>query len=224
MPFFFLAKKRFFTLALAGLLLACAACGGNAGGNDAPTETAASGPFVTAAQINPNENDPYSSIIKDRYDLLFDESIYAYGRYYALHDIDGDGINELLLGYEAWDGKISLLAVYAIQNDEAMRQEAFYTDPEYPVQSMIFQNGTIGSSGENDDEAFFAYYRFTEGELALLPDLIAAQANSETEYFLAKKGEKTSISKAEYDRVKEEMEGDGQVVELDWKPLAEYGR
>ncbi|MCL2299140.1 MAG: hypothetical protein FWC27_03210, partial [Firmicutes bacterium] len=32
------------------------------------------------------------------------------------------------------------------------------------------------------------------------------------------------ITKAEFDRLKNEFEGDGQTVELDWKPLAEYGR
>jgi len=34
----------------------------------------------------------------------------------------------------------------------------------------------------------------------------------------------TPITKAEFDRVQKEFEGDGQTVELDWKPLAEYGR
>jgi hypothetical protein len=37
-------------------------------------------------------------------------------------------------------------------------------------------------------------------------------------------GAVTPITQAEFDRVQNEMEGDGQVVELDWKPLAEYGR
>ena len=33
-----------------------------------------------------------------------------------------------------------------------------------------------------------------------------------------------SIKKREYNRLKKQFEGDGQVVEIDWKPLAEYGR
>jgi hypothetical protein len=32
------------------------------------------------------------------------------------------------------------------------------------------------------------------------------------------------LSPNEFDRVKQEFEDDGQVVEIDWKPLAEYGR
>jgi len=32
-----------------------------------------------------------------------------------------------------------------------------------------------------------------------------------------------SITKAEFDRVQKEMKGNGQMVEFDWKPLAEYG-
>ena len=214
--------KRFFALVLAGvLLMACAGCGGGSVGDGLHGSTR---PEPSTVDIITDMNDPYSYIIKERYDLLFDESIYAYARYYALNDIDGDGTNELLLGYEAWDGKTNLLLVYAIQNGVAMRQEAFYTDPEYPVQSVILKNGTIRSSGENEGEAFLAYFRFVEGNLELLPGFVAAQANSETEYFLAEKGEKRPISKAEYDRVQKEMEGDGQVVRLDWKPLAEYGR
>jgi len=44
--------KRFFTIALAALLLlACAGCGGNPGDNDTPTETAAPGPFAAARRI-----------------------------------------------------------------------------------------------------------------------------------------------------------------------------
>ena len=32
------------------------------------------------------------------------------------------------------------------------------------------------------------------------------------------------ITEKEYNRLKKEYEGDGKVVEIDWKPLAEYGK
>jgi hypothetical protein len=76
--------------------------------------------------------------------------------------------------------------------------------------------------GEGVESTF--YYRFEGGQLKLQIDLVNAWGDYYQAYDIDRVGLGTPITKAEYDRVKAEMEGDGQVVEIDWKPLAEYGR
>lgn len=216
----------------AALPLGLTACGGEPNGNDTPTETAAPGPYITVAQISPNENDPYSSVVKELYDEVLSHSIdmnydFISEQHFALYDVDGNGVNELLLGVEMWeDGEITLHSICAIQNGVAMKPISLWTDDDSPV--VLFDNATIMTKRASDNERRITYYRFEDGELKYQTGLRYGDDYSleydDGEYYRRESGEYIPITKEEFDRVKQEMEGDGQVVELDWKPLAEYGQ
>lgn len=201
--------------ALASLLLF--ACGGNPNGNDAPTETTV--PLTTAFRFNIDKNDPCYHVIKEIEDVDIQLLRYVY---YVYYDIDGDGAEELLTG---WGG--CLERVYTIRNGVAVRQEQYFGDAESSIPPAVFRNGTIRSviTREGEGPYSYYYYRFVDGNLELQIELVDDIHYSK--YHRIGNGEVwpgTSITKEEFDQLKQEMEGDGHIVELDWKPLAEYGR
>ena len=182
------------------------------------TETSAAS--TTIVKIKTDKNDPYSYVVKEHYRYMKSDS---FGRmyYYAFYDIDGNGTEELLLGIDSGWGK-SLYAIYTIKNGGAVQQKQYITDPVSDPPSLLFQNGTIRSDGNYDGVLDFSYYCFENSELkfqTLLTNDYGSYYRLYVQY-----GPSKSITKEEFNRVKKEFEGDGQTVELDWKPLAEYGR
>ena len=173
-------------------------------------------------RIKTSKKDPYSYIVKERYEEILSHSIeynrdYLKDNYYALYDIDGDGV-ELLLG-KTWNANIHLITVYSIKNGVALQLEGFvnYLDDRWGVSSppVLLKNGTIKMGAAQ-------YYWLEDGEIKNI-----ATIEEEGKYYKFVINELypgTPISKAEFDRLQKEMEGDGEVVELDWKPLAEYGQ
>jgi len=192
--------KKLIVVGLCALLAGLCACG--------QSET-------SKWKIKTNKKDPYSYVIKEYYDLN------AYARYYALYDIDGNGTQELLMGVDHW-GYIGLVAVYIIQNDVAIEQELWWMDEQPP--NLLFKNGTVRGEGSgNEGILSYGYYRFEAGELKWQ---ISLNINN-GEYFKRYPSDPMKfipIDEEEYECLKLEFEGDGQIVELDWKPLAEYGR
>jgi len=180
---------------------------------------------VSTVTIRTKKDDLHSYVIEEYleayYKILNDDNRHMLPYYYYLYDIDGNGTKELLLGVE-WGGHIFLDAVYTIQNGVAVQQEAYFMDTTIGPPPLLYKNGTIRVNRVDDTIIFYYYYfRFENGELKLQIMLIDDMGR----YFSNKDPMKrTPITKSEFDRVKKEMEGDGQVVELDWKPLAEYGR
>jgi len=219
--------KKFFTLILAGLLLlGLTACEGGSIGDGLYSSTR---PEPSTIEIRTDKEDPYSYTIKELYEIYASASVdmnhdYLEDQYYALHDIDDNGTKELLIGSEEYSG-IVLQAVHAIQNGVAVWQEALPSlVADFPEQRSILKNGTIRvKSVVADEGSFFRYYRFEDGELKL--QIILLDSAFGIEYYRREYGNNdVPITNEEFDRVQKEMEGDGQVVELDWKPLAEYGR
>jgi len=146
-------------------------------------------------------------------------------RYYFLYDLDGNDTKELLLG-QAWGEDIYLYAVYAIKNGIAVRQEEYWYDPQRGNPPLLYKNGIIRV--EADGDTMLQYYRFEDGELKfqimLIDDYSPVFDSGNYKRVDEKGGFSKIITKAEFDRLQKEFEGDGQVIELDWKPLAEYGR
>jgi len=180
--------------------------------------------------IKIEKNDPLSYVIEE-YLEVYNECLYDQNRnmsphYYALYDLDGNGTQELLIA-ELFGDDIRLYDVYVIRNGAAVRQEEFQTlgGGGITLPSVVFKNGTIRIDGHYDVLPTIVYYRFKNGELrhqeTLMDDFLGQQylRHNRNNAFPG-----TPITKAEFDRVQKEMEGDGQVVELDWKPLTEYGR
>ena len=176
--------------------------------------------------IKTNPEDPYSYEV-DRYLDIYNEIINGDSQfmppyYYFLYDIDDNGTKELLLGFE-WEGKMYLESVHVIKDGIAVRQEALPKWMAGLPPSLLFMNGTIRGAAGGDNNLSYGYYRFEAGELKWKISLEYESG----EYFLRYPDNLTKFiptTKEEYERLKKEMEGDGQLVELDWKPLAEYGR
>ncbi|MCL2299096.1 MAG: hypothetical protein FWC27_02980, partial [Firmicutes bacterium] len=179
--------------------------------------------------ITADKDDPLSYVVEEYLEMyneiLNDNNQYMLPHYYFLYDVDDNGTKELLIGMEWWD-QISLYVVYTIQNGEAVLQKGFRPDPMSGGPAMLFKNGTIRSVDEWG--YIIAYHRFEDGELRWQTTLID---NYDPQFDIGQyycvdvpDDPQKTITKAEFDRVRNEFEGDGQVVELDWKPLAEYGR
>ena len=220
--------KKLLAAVLCLVLVGLCACGRRAMGEttttDKTTQDTATNRYGQAVvDIKTDKKDPYSFVIKEHYDLFFDENIDPYVKHFFLYDIDGDGTKELLLGMETYSG-IVLFAVYSIQDNIAARQEALTPwMEEFPFQRSLLKNGTIKIEGRDEVGPGYGYLRFEDGELRRQASL-GIDYGEYVRIYTENGYERVPITKAEFDRLQKEMEGDGQVVDLDWKPLAEYGR
>ena len=111
-------------------------------------------PSVPRSETTISKNDPYSDAIKayvercDKYGILFGEGT-PENQLYALYDIDGDGIEELLAGNYIETLGPFLCGVYVIQNGVAVEQENYFLPvPVFATPPpMLFKNGTLRSNG-----------------------------------------------------------------------------
>jgi len=187
---------------------------------------------LNVVEVKPSEIAQYADVVETILKNYDEDPSQMERTHYDLYDIDGNGTNEFLQGMDIW-GVSYLTNIYTIKDGVAVWQEAFGTTGEggSTLPSTLFKNGTIRVDCVDDGMRFFYYYyRFVDGELKFQTLLIYEQGD---EYLQAtysrinvidRPSPSTPITKAEFDRLQKEFEGDGQVVELDWKPLAEYGR
>ena len=185
----------------------------------------------STVEIKTNMSDPYSYIAKEYYDV-FKANIYAHAQRYTLYDIDSNGTEELLLGGENYSGR-QLYAVYTIQNGVAVQQKQF-TDPLISSdvtshQFSLFSNGYIKVALQGIPGIAIKYYQFENGELVLKTRLLGigdSDYDIEYRHDINENGnwQSKSITEEEFEQMQKEIEGDGQTVELDWRPLAEWGK
>jgi hypothetical protein len=226
-----LTMKRFFIVLLCVLFTGLCACV-----PIEPSERTAAQPTTTtettkasSSTTKTSEITPYSKILKERLEYYRSVSVgydaLAY-YYYALYDIDGNSTRELLLGENSYV-ETRLFSVYTIRNGVAVRQEQFSRDAtDTSAPSLLFKNGTIRTNENEMGIRGFGYYRFEDGELKHLTGVIEEErSHGAINYFRIHADEQKLVpsTKEEFERVQKEFEGDGQVVEIDWKPLAEYG-
>ena len=228
-------KKKFFA-ALCLLLAGLYACGGviseetqipttdseavDIATTLATSETSALSP--TESKIN--ENDSYFDVINFIISPYQNQLDKLNGQYYALYDIDGNGIEELLWSMDVYGGK-SFNSIFTIQNGVVVEVNEFfsaYRFPEQASQTLLFRNGIIRSDNNHEGVPRYNYYRFEDGKIKPLTAIFTV--NGDYYSLDPVTGDEMTITKREFDRLQKEMEGDGQIVELDWKPLAEYGR
>jgi len=185
----------------------------------ATTTTEQSEASVSTVTGKTDKNDPSFDTVKAYIKSYIDN---LEGQHYALYSIDGNSTKELLSGLK-WGEQIYLTAVYTIQDGVAVRQEEFRADPACGPPPLMFKNGTIVAFDDDGGRQIYYYFRFEAGELKFQ---VGLNDYYDSDYYRVDDWDDLprAITKAEFDRVKKELEGDGQVVELDWKPLAEYGR
>ena len=178
--------------------------------------------------ITPRENgmksDPIAEVLRS-YPIEFMGSHFQeFTRYYALHTIDGNEV--LLLGVEE-RGTIFLDVIYVIQNDTAIQQERIMWGGGLRWASFppaLFENGTIrvGNDMDADSALIFRYYRFDNSELR--PRVRLIKECDIHHFYSYPSQERIQITREEFERRKQEMEGNGQTIEIDWRPLSEFGR
>jgi len=134
---------------------------------------------TSTAKIDPSVLELYADAI-ETYCALPDGTAWKDADHYFLYDIDGDGIQELLLGME-WggnthlngepylpDGAIFLTDIYAIQDGVAVWQEEFHwsTEPDREYPAVLLKNGLIRldiHDWKPDLELLTYYYCFENG-------------------------------------------------------------
>jgi len=177
---------------------------------------------LSLEEISALESGPFSEVLQEQMEYM---QFVIEGEYYAFYDIDGNGEKECLLGLAIYGG-IGINYVFTTHNGVAVQQEGLAPlerDLERARPRLLFSNGVIRTEGSDEaGNIGYGYLHFENGELKYWAGLSIQHG----EYFrynpIAK--QETPITKAEFNHLQKEFEGDGQVVELDWKPLAEYGR
>lgn len=147
------------------------------------------------------------------------------GVVYALHDINDDGVEELLIGSErsSW---VVFSDIYTIQNGIAVQQ--LQAPKSFNYSMIIFENGTVRISGGRQGEFYDSYYRFNRGRLQLNTRLYSSELyhsigdNVDVAFNYYNRGE--TISESEFKRLQNQYEGNRQEVELDWQPLWTYSK
>ena len=199
-----------------------------------PTEV--SMPTIT---IKTDPEDPFSTIVSEQVDWLMKKYIETndigyhsrnYG--YALYDTDGRGTTALLIGGENPYGYVN--EIYTLQNGVAEKKLDMGLDDNSII---MFKTGYIRTSNLYGSGAC-GYYRFEDGQLRLVAGLgyydgdfngsvfRVDPTGGERDFFFdfIPDGTEVPITDEECRRLVKEFLGDREPAELDWKPLAEYGR
>jgi len=170
--------------------------------------------------------EPFSEVIQTYPPHFTNDVFQEASRYFALHTIDGNEV--LLMGVREDHFHITFLEkVYVLQNGVVIQQkELMWGGGEFwgSLAPVLFENGTIRVGRNNEDDLIFFYYRFEDGELEFqisLTEMVDGR-------FLYRNTTMSpapvnSITREEFERLRQEMEGNGQTVEFNWHPLAELG-
>ena len=208
--------KKLSIVLLCVLLAGLCACG--LGELEEETST-----MPTTAEIDPSELALYADVLNPLSERDYNE---LWQNRYTLYDLDGDGTKELLLGeYLYLADEVTLLSVYSIQDGVAVYQKGFFRDLAAEMEfseppgtisvPVLYKNGTIRMGD-------YGYYRLENG--VIKNTIVLEEDGICYSHIINNPYPPTPITKEEFDRIRKEFEGDGQVVELDWKTLAEYGR
>ncbi|MDR1465479.1 MAG: hypothetical protein LBJ11_09305 [Oscillospiraceae bacterium] len=143
--------------------------------------------------------------------------------YYALYDVNGDGLEELF----TCDLEVSDLGdyrIYALQDGVAVEQE--FRPPDFAPK--LFQNGLFRCDFWGDPGTITYYYRFEGSQLKYQTYFWEDDYDPENRIYYrdddSSERRPIEITQQEYERQMKEIEGNGQVVEPDWKLMEDYKR
>lgn len=216
-------------------------------------ETQVTTEFVTV-EIKTSPDDPYSYMIKEKYEKIVrrfqEEDIsdyfsefdkYADNCYFFLYDIDGNGIDELILGdwklitndREDSDApqKITISSIYTIKDGQVVEQSVHpWWDNEVLWDRVILTNGLIRTGTGYKDYPSYSYLGFENGEFGLkysISYLGDGKGNKRyKKIYRNDNGEYVEeiITKEIFEQLRDEADGDSEIVEIKWKRIDEYGR
>lgn len=183
--------------------------------------------------VKPNPSDPYSYVAVDVLESGGNKPAGWSDGDYTLYDVDSQGKQALLLGWKNSSGQVS--EIYTIEDGVAEQKLSIF-DKMGQEAIVIWKTGVI-STGQSDGVVW--YYRFEEGQLKLIAGL-GMYANwgdksggfrvdptsGDSDFFFdfIPDGTEIPIGPDEYNAMIDEFLGDREPADLDWKPLAEYGR
>lgn len=202
-----------------------------------PTESL-SLPIIT---IKTSEDDPFSTIISDKVDWLMkmyvetnDINYYNSNWGYVLYDTDGEGAMALFLGGDNPYGSVN--AIYTFQNGVVEQKLNIDDSDAGDNRIYVLKTGYIRTEKLNGTPTK-GYYHFENGQLKLVAGLgyygdingsvfRVDPSGTERDYFFdfIPDGTEVPITAEEGRRLVKAFNGDWEPAELDWKPLAEYGR
>jgi len=204
-----------------------------------PTRTTESTSETTTTTIVPTSANPdplFSQVIADILEGGANWPADSDGREdYALYDTDGNGTMALLLGVENPYGFAR--EIFTIQNG-VVERKLNVNNYQDAGDSMIYmlKTGYVCTEQANGPGGTKRCYRFENGQLKFVAGLGGYEHNNggfrvdptggDRDFFFdfVPDGTEVRISNDEYMRLIDEFIGDWEPVELDWKPLAEYGR
>lgn len=243
--------KKLIILILAAMLLLLCSCGADGGKETETTLIDASAaatseksdniPFYTK-EIKDDPSDPYSGYIKkycERVVSRFMEEGLSdfewYMRqipymYYCFYDLNGDGVEEMLLGDWRKVGKYTddldpprerkLSAVATLKDGEVeyMDFDSLHWS-EFIYDRVLYSNGLVMTTYGNEKKpsCFFAAF---DGTSLVMKDNVYYFASDDTYYY----GYDNVITEEEYHRRIDEAIGDATPVEIEWKRIDEYGQ
>ena len=243
-------KKAVLLIAVMLLLLLCS-CGADVGKEAETTPIDASAaatseksddiPFYTK-EIKDDPSDPYSGFIKEACEAVVDgwqgleaedfEDFFKnrYCTHYFLYDLNGDGVEEMLLGkwvkvgyYTDDPNPPTALKPYfvcTLKDGEAeyMDFDSLYWS-EFIYDRVLYSNGLVMTTWgpEKNPSCIFAYFDGQELKqkdflFHLMPDDIYLEIDE------------SEMTEEEYHRRIDENIGDATPVEIEWKRIDEYGQ
>ena len=236
------------TVILLFLLCSCGADGGKEA-ETTPIDASAAAtseksddiPFYTK-EIKDDPSDPYSGFIKEACEAVVDgwqgleaedfEDFFKnrYCTHYFLYDLNGDGVEEMLLGkwvkvghYTDDPNPPTALKPYFVctlkdGEVEYMDFDSLYWS-EFIYDRVLFSNGLVMTTWgpEKNPSCIFAYFDGKELKqndflFHLMPDDIYLEIDE------------SKMTEEEYHRRIDEAIGDATPVEIEWKRIDEYGQ
>ena len=243
--------KKLTILILAAMLLLLCSCGADVGKETetAPIDASAAEtsaksddiPFYTK-EIKDDPSDPYSGFIKEACEAVVDgwqgleaedfEGFFKnrYCTHYFLYDLNGDGVEEMLLGkwvkvghYTDDPNPPTALKPYFVctlkdGEVEYMAFDSLYWS-EFIYDRVLYSNGLVMTTWgpEKNPSCIFAYFDGKELKqkdflFHLMPDDIYLEIDE------------SEMTEEEYHRRIDEAIGDATPVEIEWKRIDEYGQ
>ena len=198
-------------------------------------------PFYTK-EIKDDPSDPYSGFIKEACEAVVDgwqgleaddfEGFFKnrYCTHYFLYDLNGDGVEEMLLGkwvkvghYTDDPNPPTALKPYFVCTLKDGEVEYMAFDSlhwsEFIYDRVLYSNGLVMTTygNEKNPSCFFAAF---DGTSLVMKDNVYYFASDDTYYY----GYDNVITEEEYHRRIDEAIGDATPVEIEWKRIDEYGQ
>ena len=196
----------------------------------------------TIVKIHTSKNDPYSYVVKDRYEYLLNSAGIdaANEARYFLYDIDGNGSEELIFGQvrvlggmDVYDVRLStdevppvmgilIVDIYSIVDGKASRQKQMVLGGGAAYETQILSNGIVKISYNTPALPSYSYYSFADSVGSYIGSLKANRDGTFT--YVDSNVANQAISKDEFDRRIAEIEDGAHPIEIEWKRLQNYGK